>query len=378
MSQESVDWVQARRDLYDVLQRDCSFEETAEHALAVGEQYLGVENGHLTRIEPDSEYWKATASTDPEDGQFPPGLILDLKTTYCRRTVAQGESIALHDAPDQGWEDDPAFETHELYCYHGTPVFLDDEVYGTVCFVSTGPRDRPFTDDETLFAELIARTLEHELQRQQTEAKIERLDQFASVLSHDLRNPLNVAQLRVDLAQDADSEHLAIASSALDRMESLITDVLTMARQGQHVEETTEVSLAAIAANCWESVATADANLVVEEDLQFRADPERVQQLFENLFRNSKEHGGTDITVWLGPLSDGDGFYVEDDGPGIPDAKSEEIFEVGCSTGDDGLGIGLAIVEGIASAHDWTVRVTDGREGGARFEVSNVVVSNSP
>ncbi|WP_321163756.1 GAF domain-containing sensor histidine kinase [Halorubrum saccharovorum] len=357
------------------MDRDLPFEEKATLALSVGETYLGVENGHLTRIDPESDYWKAIASTDAADGTFPAGLQLDLRDTYCRRTIGGESPVRLHDAPNQGWDDDPAFQRHGLHCYHGSAITIDDELFGTLCFVSTEPRAEPFDDGETLFAELIARMLETELQAERTEAKIERLDQFASVVSHDLRSPLNVAQGRVDIERSArDSDNLEIAARSLDRMEDLIADVLTMARQGHEIEEAELVSLDAMAEECWDGVRTGGASVTVEADLTFKADPGRVRHLFENLFRNSVEHGGSDVSVRVGPLDDGDGFYVEDDGPGIPAADRDRVFETGFTTGTEGIGLGLAIVEGVVDAHGWAITAGESADGGARFEVSGVVV----
>ena len=82
------------------------------------------------------------------------------------------------------------------------------------------------------------------------------------------------------------------------------------------------------------------------------------------------EHGGEDVTVRIGEL-DG-GFSVEDDGPGIPPEDREQIFDAGYSTTRDGTGFGLSIVQEIIEAHGWTVAVTEGADGGARFEITGV------
>jgi GAF domain-containing protein len=375
MGDEVLSVTAARERLYEVMDRDLPFEEKATLALSVGETHLGVENGHLTRIDPESDYWKAIASTDSADGAFPPGLQLDLRDTYCRRTIGGESPVRLHDAPNQGWGDDPAFERHELHCYHGSTITIDGELFGTLCFVSAEPRGEPFDDDESLFAELIARMLETELQEDRTEAKIERLDQFASVVSHDLRSPLNVAQGRVDLERSTrDSDHLEIAARSLDRMEELIADVLTVARQGHEIEETELISLGELVEECWDAVQTEGATLTVAADLALKADPGRARHLFENLFRNAIEHGGADVSVRVGPLDDGDGFYVEDDGPGIPEADRGQVFETGFTTGSDGIGLGLSIVQGVVDAHGWAITAGESADGGARFEVSDVVV----
>jgi len=220
------------------------------------------------------------------------------------------------------------------------------------------------------------------------ERQNERLDSFAGIVSHDLRNPLNVAQGRVDLAQmttdDAD-EHLDAAAAALDRIESIVEHTLTLAREGDTVGDPESVALAEIAADSWETVDTGAAELAVETDREALADPDRLRNLFENLIRNSvehgstssraepgdaAEHGGSDVTVRVGDLDDG--FYVADDGPGIPEGVADDLFEPGQSGVEGNTGFGLAIVQEIATAHGWTVSATESAEGGARFEIRGI------
>ena len=201
--------------------------------------------------------------------------------------------------------------------------------------------------------------------------KNERLEEFASIVSHDLRNPLSVARGRLDLArEECDSEHLANVARAHERMETLIDDLLTLARDGESVEETERVALGDLARECWEGVETADATLRVDADRAVRADRSRLRQVLENLVRNAVEHAGADVTVAVGDV-DG-GFYVADDGPGIPESEREAVFEAGYSTNDGGTGFGLEIVEAVATAHGWDVRVTESADGGARFEFTGV------
>lgn len=94
--------------------------------------------------------------------------------------------------------------------------------------------------------------------------------------------------------------------------------------------------------------------------------------MLENLFSNAVTHAGADVAVTVGAL-DG-GFYVADDGPGIPEDVRGTVFEAGHSTEEDGTGFGLAIVEAIADAHDWTVSLAESKAGGARFEFTGVDV----
>ena len=223
-----------------------------------------------------------------------------------------------------------------------------------------------FQEDITEF-----KTREAALKRQN-----ERLDSFASIVSHDLRNPLNVAQGRVELAEttaDEDAEigeHLDAAAAALDRIESIIDHTLTLAREGETVGDTEPVSLATVATDSWETVETGAATLTVETDREVSADPDRLRNLFENLARNAVEHAGPDVTIRVGDLDDG--FYVADDGSGIPESVADDLFEPGQSSAEGNTGFGLAIVREIASAHGWTVEATASDEGGARFEIRGI------
>jgi PAS domain S-box-containing protein len=199
----------------------------------------------------------------------------------------------------------------------------------------------------------------------------ERLEEYASIVSHDLRNPLNVARGRLELArQDCDSIHLADVETAHARMEALIENLLTLSRVGRQLSEMESLHLAALSETCWQTVATADATLVIETDRYLQADRHRLQQLVENLIRNAIEHGGETVTVTIGEIDSG--FYVEDDGPGIPPDERSQVFEAGHSTTQRGTGLGLSIVKQITEAHDWSVHLTDGTHGGARFEITNV------
>jgi len=209
--------------------------------------------------------------------------------------------------------------------------------------------------------------------REKLEQQNERLEQFANMVSHDLRNPLNVAQGYLTLARDThESENMEAIADALDRMEALIEDILALARQGQDIDELEGISLSTVAEWGWNAVETGDADLVVEQDITVLADPPRLQQLLENLFRNSVEHGGRGVTIRVGALDRQQGFYVVDDGPGIPEDEREQVLDSGYTTADDGTGFGLAIVEEITRAHGWEITVSESVDGGARFEITDV------
>ncbi|MFD1600295.1 PAS domain S-box protein [Halobellus rarus] len=225
------------------------------------------------------------------------------------------------------------------------------------------------TDDEIARLVGVTRNVTERVERErQLRRQNERLDEFASVISHDLRNPLNVAQGRATLlAEQAESEHLDPLLQALDRMEAIVADTLTLARQGDTISETESISLTDLVGKCWATVDTDDATIEIIDEMTVQGDPDRLRHVFENLFRNAVEHGGSDVTVRVGRHGE-QGIYVEDDGPGIPADKREEVFEPGHSSARGGTGFGLTIVKRIVEAHGWEMSVTDGTDGGARFE----------
>lgn len=207
---------------------------------------------------------------------------------------------------------------------------------------------------------------EHALERQN-----ERLAEFSSIVSHDLRNPLNLADGYLELVrEDCDSAHVDEVSAAHERMNELIDDLLRLAQVGAETGSRERLELEAEFERSWQTVATADATIRIDVDRAIQANASQFQQLVANLFQNAIGHGGPDVTVSVGPLEDG--IYVEDDGPGIPEPDRPNVFDASYSEAQDGVGYGLRIVERVAEDHDWTVTVTDGADGGARFEISGI------
>jgi signal transduction histidine kinase len=226
-------------------------------------------------------------------------------------------------------------------------------------------------------------------ERLELQRKNERLDQFASVVSHDLRNPLTVilGHLRHMEVDEDNQPHIDAIEESATRMENMIQDLLVLSRAGTTIEDLEHVSLADVAVESWETAQTDDAELelTVNESTTVRADRDRLRHIFENLFRNAVDHNNLPLTIRVGLLeanaeTPGDsqqaGFFIEDDGDGIPPDERDTVFDYGYTTSDEGTGFGLSIVTDVIAAHDWDIRIAESDEGGARFEISGVKIDS--
>ena len=233
---------------------------------------------------------------------------------------------------------------------------------------------RAIVDDggELLGTVGILRDITERIERErELERHNERLRDFSRIVSHDIRSPLTVAQGNLELARETGEtkRYLSKAEEALDRLEAIVEDLLTLAREGSAIEDPEPIDIGRVAEEATLVVDTTNATVDIAVDgATVRGEANRLRRLFENLYRNAIVHGGPDVTIHVGILEDG--FYVEDNGPGIPEADRERVFESGYTTNEDGSGFGLNIVEEIAASHGMAVRVTTGELGGARFEIT--------
>jgi len=376
--------------LYDATtDNDATFEERVQTVLAAGSDYLRLDEGFYTKIDGSSQLVRASVGDHP---LLEPGEHADIADTYCKDTIANSSPNVMEDVCETPFGDDSAYDRFGLECYVGAEIRLDGTTHGTLCFADREPQAAPITAADEAFVEVLAGWLEHELSHQRERDRLgrqaDRLEEFAGVVAHDLRNPLNAASGHLDLAasrlsSEADAEAVAEAvveaEAAVDRMTELVADVRSLASEGAVVGDPEPVSLAAVAEDAASTALPDEATLTVETDAGERlaADPERLRTVFENLFRNAVEHGGDGVGVAVRSVDpqsgDGEaGFTVVDDGPGFADADTSQVFGQGYSTRPEGTGYGLSIVEAIAEAHGWTVSATDAADGGARFDVRGV------
>ncbi|WP_241987188.1 GAF domain-containing sensor histidine kinase [Halorubrum sp. SD690R] len=363
------------KSLLQLTATDQSTEERLLKAIDVGREYLGVDNGVLSYT---GEGRYEVVETNIQTGPYTQGGVVDLDGTWCRHVVESGEAMGFADASEPEYRDDRALETTGLHCYVGAEVTVDGETYGTLCFSDDVPRDDPITDAERDFVSVLARWVSTELERRKHYAELreqnERLDEFTGIVAHDLRNPLSGAIGFVELAQERVSrqtaEFLDRVRGALDRMESMIAECLILAKEGADVGERSSVALEPLVREAWDTVQTRDATLTVDvaSETAIVADEMRLRRLFENLFRNSVEHGGPGVSVTV--TGDADGFVIADDGPGLPPAV-EAALTAADAENVKSFGLGLLVVQRVVTGHGWDLAV-DSDDDGTRFAVSDV------
>lgn len=219
--------------------------------------------------------------------------------------------------------------------------------------------------------------------REELQWERERLEEVRRALSHDLRSPLNVAKGYLQYVSNQadgsnnqeDDEAISKITAALNRIDSFLEELNALVQQGRPVVSPESLTLSEVARSAWSETNTEDANLRVVGDEpplsdDIVADHERLLGLFRELYRNAVVHGSPEVTIEVGPLTDG--FYVSDDGSGIPENRREDVLRAGVSERRERTGTGLTRVKHIAAAHRWEVTIRGSQPGGNRIEISGV------
>lgn len=373
---DRTEQVAALHDAATRIQRCETTDSVYEEVVAAAEEILEFDISVADELEGDTLYPRAMSAALSEDEYYETTPV-DAEDNLAARACRTGEPSIVTDLTQR----DATPADTEFRAALTVPIG-DHGVFQAVSRAVGA-----FDESDLELTELLAAHAREALSRLERERELrartrelrrekERSEVFASAVSHDLRNPLNVATGHLGMARRdrADDDHLAAVADALDRMEAITEDVLTIAREGATVESPEPVALASLVEECWDNVDTTDATLRVRlpEGFTVGADPRRLRHVVENLFRNAMEHAGPRPTIELGALSEAEGFYIADDGPGIDPDSREEVFQPGYSTAANGTGFGLAIVGEMAGAHGWTVSATESADGGARFEFTGV------
>ena len=307
-----------------------------------------------------NEQWRSRLGI-PEDSTLDALTDFELfAAPLAERFRAEDRQVMQSGEPIEVQHRVPTVDGKRTMLTRKTPVYSDGGTIKGVCAVSTDITDRVEQEEELTASQ------------RRLEQQNERLEEFAEIVSHDLRNPLTTALGRVDVVETKHrDEHLDSARDAIQRAIQLIDDTLALAKQGRSIEAREAVSVSAIAEKAWDSVYAPEATLVCEDDVRITADPDRLLRLFENVFGNALHHGGDDVTITSSRSGD-NSFSITDDGAGISASERQVILERGYTTTTEGTGYGLAIVQRIAQAHGWEIAVGESPEGGAAFDINGI------
>jgi hypothetical protein len=261
-----------------------------------------------------------------------------------------------------------------------TPLYDQTTLAGALHLTTT--REPVDTAEQELVADL-STTIRHALAGRSSasepapQAPVDppAVETVSGILTHELRNHIEVAQSYFQLVRDdTDHPHFDTIERALTRIAQFTEKTAVVARQEIPDTDRTACDVQAVATTAWDHVETADADLHADDSTVVRANRFLLEVLFENLFRNSIEHAGPAPDIHVG--GEAAGLYITDTGPGIPPEAREAVFDWGYS-GDDGSGIGLALVKRIVEAHGWEIAITERDGGGARFEISGVGIPDT-
>ena len=209
---------------------------------------------------------------------------------------------------------------------------------------------------------------------------------FLASLAHDFRTPLTVMIGRLEMIARQNSE-AGDALAAARRLERMMTNLLAAARieAGTLVPASESLDLVDVVDAACEGLPLPSGLAIcraIAADLPFVAgDPVLLHHVLLNLLDNATRHARSQLAISAESAGDRILLVIDDDGPGVPEAERERIFErfsrIEGGDRSEGSGLGLAIVRGFAEAMSMTVTIDDSPAGGARFVLSLPVASVS-
>ncbi len=301
------------------------------------------------------------------------------------RIFHTSEPTVIEDYQELSNPSAPAMPMRTLLC-----LPLDDQ--GMLCIGSETVAS--FDGDERFLLEILASTaaaalerIERETRLKSKQAELERsneaLQQFAYIASHDLQEPLRMVSSYVDLldseyGDDLDeeaAEYMAFAVDGAHRMQEMVDALLRYSRVETKAGDFEETDPEAVLDRTLDAlqmrIEEVDATITAESLPRVDADSNQVGQVFQNLLENAIEYAteaGIEPRIEVSAEED-DGmvtFTVSDNGPGIPAADREEVFDIFHRAGahdTEGTGIGLAVCQRIVLRHDGRIWVEPSDDG---------------
>ncbi|WP_459881169.1 PAS domain-containing sensor histidine kinase [Halorubrum gandharaense] len=367
----------ALHEAYEIIaDPDRPFDEKVEALLEQVRSTIGTDYATLSWADERTNEYVFEAIAGPADADLEAGDSVPLDATNCERVVRTRRTLVLADVENDAPElaDRAGNAEWGISCYLGTPVTVDDEVYGTFCFYDMSARTEAFSDWEVTFVELLGQWLSYELERdqyqQELEASNERLEQFAYAVSHDLQEPLRMVssylslleQRYSDALDDDAEEFIDFAVDGAERMKEMIEGLLEYSRVEQQGDPLSPTDLDTVLEDVLDDlrmqIDATDAEVAVDPLPVVEGDASQLRQVFQNLLDNAITYSGEEpprIEVTAEQQGDEVVVSVRDEGIGIDPEHQDRIFEVfnRLHTQEEysGTGIGLALCQRIVERH---------------------------
>ena len=361
--------------------------EKIDEVILLGLDHFGLESGVMSEILGATYVVRHVANPI---AAIKPGASLALGDTYCTHTVELGRPVAFDHVGSSALGRSSAYRQLRLEAYIAAPIMVDGELYGTLNFSARQPAGRSFGSEDLEIIALLAQWLGLQIQTGQKQAELERsnsdLEQFASVASHDLQEPLRtissfcelLEQRYADKLDDEAEEFIGFIVDGAQRMQGMIEDLLSYARAGIKGRDFEMVDSDAILDKALRNLKAAlDRNDAVVERgplPKVCADESQMLQLLQNLISNAvkfRAEAPLRITVTAEARGRAWCFAVTDNGSGIEPKFAERIFLVfqrlHSREAIEGSGIGLSICKKIVERHGGRIWVEPAPGRGSRF-----------
>jgi signal transduction histidine kinase len=192
-------------------------------------------------------------------------------------------------------------------------------------------------------------------------------------IAHDLRTPLTRLRFRIESAPD---ELKAKMSTDLDQMEAMISATLSFVRDATQTAQRTKLELSSLVESLADEMVDTKAEVAIEraDKVVVDGDPVALKRLFSNLLDNAVKYGNR-ARVRIFKQDDAAVVEIDDDGPGVPEAEVERVFEPfyrrepSRNRDTGGIGLGRAVVRTIARAHGGDAELHNRKGGGLTASV---------
>lgn len=356
----------AVEDIQHLLEADEPLEDIAGTAIEVGRERLDVAHGHIARIVPELNHWEAVVSTEGEASLVPNGTTAKYHATYCRHAVEKEETFALDSASARGYTDDEAYQNYGWECYISTPIYIDETLYGTLCFVDEGARSNPFSSGEIALVECLSQIVQEKLNSSGDELKISNMSKLIDILGrvfrHNVRNNMSVVRGYAEMLAesvdrpDIDSDTLL---TNIERVIALAEKSIVLRRIADSDIQVQKLTLASVVEEQAAKIRAEypDATFHVDAATQatVATSPHlgiAIRELMENAIKHSPD-GTCDVRIES--TIDDVSLIVSDDGPGLPDHEQAVLAGIPETALSHSQGLGLWIANWAVSAADGSI-----------------------